>query len=84
MTSLATTSVNMLWTIIDITFEANALNEDMLIYIMGRFTALSSWLPYQKMLMDMNLDKCVDFGNLNGVLPFNLTMLTNFFWPIRF
>lgn len=63
---------------------ANGLEEDWIVFIMSRVTANSTWLPYQLTIERQELEKCVDFSQINAPLPLNLSHATGYFQSVEF
>ena len=64
--------------------ESNALKEETLVYLMSKQTANSKWIPYQQLMVDHKLKKCIDFGKIKIQQPANLSKVTGFYKSIKF
>ena len=84
ISSLATTSIGIITTILDMWFNSSALGENPIAMLMHLMTAKSSWLPFEAQIQNRTLNKNIDLTKIEGKFPGGLTAVTGIFYRSDF
>ena len=82
--SFSATAMSLLAAFNTIFTRSWALDEEVTTCMMNLMTANCQWVPYESQIAQGKLDKCVDFTNINGALPFGFSYATGFYMSFSY